>query len=167
MKILLQLKHWQMFLILFLPFIFTGDSTVGQVIQIAWFAIYLGWIYTIGTVSLDKLPEGHGVKSTYFKVSFLFLIVYLTTITFLFDGGYSINQDNYKAFGNSIWVIIPLHIYLMWSILYVFYFAAKMLMSTIEGKVVGFDKAFGYFFAFWFFPIGVWYIQPKAQKLIL
>ena len=166
MKILLRLKHWQMFLILFLPFIFTDDTTVGQIVQIVWFIIYFGWVYTIGIALHERLPDGHGINPTYFKISFFYIIFYLSVITFLFKGGYSINQDNYKEYGNSVWVIIPLHTYLMWSILYFFYFAAKMLVSIIEGKVVGIEKSIGYFFAFFFFPIGVWYIQPKVQKII-
>ena len=166
MKILLKLKHWQLFLILFIPALFPTNILIGRIFQLVWFGIFALWIYTIGTTAYQKLPAGHKVQIKYFRFSFLFVILWVAVVSLFFDGAYNINQGNYQEFGNALWLILPLHFYTMWSIFYIFYFAAKMLVSSIEGKVVGFSKAFGYFFAFWFFPIGIWFIQPKAQRLI-
>jgi hypothetical protein len=164
MRILLRLKHWQIFLTLFLPFIFQADSVFGQILWGLFFVIYLAWIYMIGATAYTRLPRGHNVKLIYFNASFIFQIITLT-ITCFFHGGYTITQDNYQEFGSKLWYVIPFILLGLLSLLYVFYFAAKMLMSALEGKVVDFDKSLGYFFAFWFFPIGIWFIQPKANIL--
>lgn len=166
MKILLKLKHWQLFILLFVPMLFPANTTIGQIINLLWFPLFLTWVYAIAKTAYDQLKDDNNLKINYFNFSVIFVIGWLTAVTLIFDGGYNINQDNYQEFGNSIWIVLPLHLYGMWSILYIFYFAAKMLMSVIEGKVVGFDKSLGYFFGFWFFPIGIWFIQPKAQRLI-
>lgn len=166
MKTLLKLEHWHLFFIVLLLVIFSGNSFFGRIFQMAWYTVFFGWIYAIGMLSLDKLPEGHGINARYYKFSFVFLIISLAATTLLFGGRYSLNEPNYGAFGSSIWLVLPLHLYTMWSILHVVYFSAKMLTSKIEGKVVGFNKSSEYFFAILFFPIGVWFIQPKAQQLI-
>lgn len=162
MKILLKLKHWQMFTLLFIPMLFPAYTTIGQIVNLLWFSLFLTWIYTIAKTAYKQLKADHIIKINYFNFSVIFIITWLIAMALIFVGGYNINQE----FENLIWIIFPLHLFAMWSIFYVFYFAAKMLISAIEGKIVGFDKSLGYFFGFWFFPIGVWFIQPKAQQLI-
>ncbi len=167
MKLLLRIKHWQLFLILSLPFILGEFTEFGSpYFKLVGILIYFSWLYTIGMGAWTKLPIGHGIKSTYFKLSILFIIVLFIANTFLFDRGFILNIDNYNEFGSLIWIALPLSLYQFWSVLYVTYFSAKMLLSATEGHIVSFNKAMDYFIAFWFFPIGIWYIQPKAHRLI-
>jgi hypothetical protein len=42
---------------------------------------------------------------------------------------------------------------------------AKSLVSTETGKPATFFDYAPYFCAIWFFPIGVWFIQPKINRL--
>jgi hypothetical protein len=166
MNKILQLKHWQVFIILMLPFFFRSSSTIGAIISMLWCVLWIAWIMIIGVAAYNKLPTKYPISKSYFEVSGIFVIGYFVIIAIVFDGSYSINEGNYKHYGDSTYWILPLHFYLIWSILYVFYFAAKMLISATEGKALGFERAFPYFVAFWFFPVGVWFIQPKAQNLI-
>lgn len=166
MKLLLKLKPWQMFTLLLLPFLFSGNSLLGKLFQIIWVIVYFGWIYTIGSISSTKVHIKHTKGKFYFKMSFIFIFVYFLILTFFFDGGYNINQNNFRHAENLLGIIIFLHFYLIWSCFYLFYFAAKMLKTIILDQVPDFAQISDIFFAFWFFPIGVWYIQPKLKAII-
>lgn len=167
MNFILRLKHWQVFLILILPLMFDDNSITGQVIRIIWMFIWTGWIYSIGTTAHDKLSKAHQISKTYFDISFASIVLYFSVTTILFDGGYSINQDNIDEFGSYGPLLMIGTFYMMFNLMYMFYFSAKMLRSTVENKLVTFNSSFGYFFGFWFFPIGIWFIQPKAQQLLI
>lgn len=166
MKLLLTLKHWQLFLIFVLPMVITTDSFISRAIQFIWFLLLLAWIYLIGTTAYEKLQDKGGIKIYYFKANFVFIIGYLLAVRYVFNGeGYTITEQNYKDFGSAVWVMLPLHLYLMWSLIYAYYFAAKMLTSYLQQRVAGFDSYFTYMLGLWFFPVGVWYIQPKVNLL--
>ncbi len=51
------------------------------------------------------------------------------------------------------------------GVLYIVYFVSKNLVMAERGTPVSFDQYVGLFFLLWFFPIGVWIIQPKINRL--
>lgn len=166
MAILLKLKAFQLFLIFIVSALFESGSIVEGTIGALGFGIFIGWIYSIGTSMNELIPYKLRPNGIYFKVSCLFTVVAIIVILIIF-GGYSIDQDNYQQYGYWIWVLLPFHFYLIWSLIYIFYFASKALTSVIEGEVVGFGESYRVFFAMWFYPIGVWFIQPAVQKILL
>ncbi|MFT5884232.1 MAG: hypothetical protein ACI9IP_000687 [Arcticibacterium sp.] len=166
MTILLKLKHWQLFILLFFPMVFSTDSILGHLVHILAFSLYLMWIYTIATTAFNQLKEAYEVRIKYFNFSILFVVCWLLVATLFAQGGYQISQNNYQEFGSSLWIIASIYLYGVWSIIFIFYFAAKMLVSKNEGKIIGLDRAFNCFMGFWIFPIGIWFIQPMAQQLL-
>jgi predicted branched-subunit amino acid permease len=62
-------------------------------------------------------------------------------------------------------VIMPLHCLAVFCMFYNLYFVAKSLVLAETGKPTSFYYYAGPFFLIWFFPIGVWFIQPKINKL--
>ncbi len=163
MEFLLRLKSWQLFVLVFIPAMIPGDTLWGS-ISAFWVVVYIGWIYAIGSSMNKLIPEKVRPQASYFKFSCLFILIAVFGI--LLTGGYKINQDNIQDYGYKAWILIPLSFYMMWSMLYVFAFAAKMLESVIEGQAVGLSDALKAFFGFWFFPIGLWYIQPAVQRVL-
>jgi len=53
----------------------------------------------------------------------------------------------------------------MFCIFYSLYFIAKELKSVELQKPVTFSDFAGEFFLLWFFPIGIWIIQPRINKI--
>src|SRR5258706_1398032 len=61
--------------------------------------------------------------------------------------------------------IIPLHLLAMFCMFYNLYFVAKNLRLAEIQKPLGFYEYSGQFFLLWFFPFGIWIIQPRINQL--
>jgi hypothetical protein len=62
-------------------------------------------------------------------------------------------------------IIFPLHLFSMFCIFYCLYFIAKSLKSVELQRPVTFNDYAGEFVLIWFFPIGVWVIQPRINNI--
>jgi len=60
----------------------------------------------------------------------------------------------------------PLHLLAMFSIFYVMAFAARNLIMAERQSPVTFYDYSGPFFLLWFFPVGVWIVQPRVNRLV-
>jgi hypothetical protein len=63
-------------------------------------------------------------------------------------------------------VIVPLHLLAMFAIVYSMGFAARRLVTLERQQPARFSDYRTTFFLFWFFPIGVWIIQPRVNRLL-
>ncbi|MFI5161258.1 MAG: hypothetical protein ACHQHN_08265 [Sphingobacteriales bacterium] len=165
MNIFLRLKAFQLFLIFIVSALFASSSIFGKTVECLCFCIYIGWIYSIGTLLNELIPQNYRPRASYFKVSCLLVSLWVIAIIMIL-GGYSIDQNNYRSYGDWLWLLLLAHTYLIYSLIYIIYFAAKMLTSVIEGEIADFSKSYKVFFAIWIYPIGLWYIQPVVQKIL-
>jgi uncharacterized membrane protein YagU involved in acid resistance len=113
--------------------------------------IYI-WIWSIGTKLYPNSDTENKLVLYLFKVSVLFPLVYVV---------YGIYRM--IAIGD---VIMPLHLAAMFCSLYAMIFAAKSLKSSELNKRATISEYLGDFFLIWFFPIGVWILQPRIHKII-
>jgi hypothetical protein len=49
---------------------------------------------------------------------------------------------------------------------YALWFTAKQFMSLQRQEALTFIDYSGPFFLLWFFPIGIWFIQPKVNSIL-
>lgn len=175
MRILLRLKHWQLFLLTWgLPILmnFFTFSNPGLIIKLfpvmmIVFAIGIfGWVWAISTELQTKLPTDVKLNVGQFKILFLIPIVYILGLTirmsYNFYGGQSGQGDD---IGGVIGLIIFLHLLSMVCIFLGLRFAAKTMKSVELGRMAKFGDYAGEFFLIWFSPIGVWVLQPRLNKL--
>lgn len=180
MKIFLKLKHWQLFgTLVVIPLIFQiilMDTVVPEnenimfvtyfpFLWISYIVILFGWLYTLGASLHKKLPTSVNINLTLFKV---FIIIPVAYMLFLSIFIYEIVVKIYLIpilNPNILAIIIPLHLFSMFCIIYCLYFIAKALKSIEWQKPVTFSDFAGEFFLIWFFPIGIWFIQPRINKL--
>ncbi len=167
MKSILTLPTWTVFLFLIIPSFLTGNSYAELILAIIWAALLAYCIYFLGNSLYRKLPEGHDLKIRWFNFTLFFAIAYLIFVLLAFDGGYQINQDNYKEYGWKLAIIIPCHLFTMYSMFYAMWFIAKAIATVENKKAVGFDKYAGNFFLLWILPIGIWWVHPKVRKIFL
>jgi len=164
MKKIFTLPTWQVFIFLILPAVFPSNY-VGLALTGAWFALLAYCNYFLGRSLYTRLPVEHDLSIKRFNFHFFFPLIYLLIVYIVFKGGYEIHQDNYKNYGWSLAVIIPLHVFTMYCLFYVIWFIGKAIATIEQNKVVAFDNYAGNFFLLWFFPIGVWFMHPKIRKI--
>jgi hypothetical protein len=176
----LTLKNWQLFgLLVGLPMIFPFFAIVIYISKPSTFILagmipvimllvmgcFLSWFYALGTNLHKKLPVTAKMSLTRFKI-FLFIPIgyillfcaFMLTMFYNVSNGVSPNPAIFS-------LIVPFHLFSMFCIFYCLYFNAKALKSVELQRPVSFSDFAGEFFLIWFFPIGVWIIQPRINKL--
>ncbi len=185
MNIFLRLKHWQLFILMFaIPIIlqillevsiFSGAPVnpfwvLLILVMVLYLAPFFGWIYTLGTNLYEKLPPEAPMKLRKFKLFFWFPVVYLTlalcTICilprFLNEGSSPIAPSNLIIL---ILCFLVVHLFSIFCIFYCIYFLAKSLKAVELQRSITSSDYIGDFLLFWFFFIGIWFIQPRINKI--
>jgi hypothetical protein len=180
MRKFLTLKHWQLFVLLFgIPMIIefiivvivisNRDARAAFIfipmMTILYMAMFFGWFYALGTNLFKRLPVTVNMSLTRFKIFLFIPVVYLLFfVVFMFGMVSAISLGGQPS--PVIFVFIfPLHFFAMFCIFYCLYFNAKALKTVELQKAVTFSDYAGEFFLLWFFPIGVWILQPRINKL--
>jgi hypothetical protein len=177
---LLTLKHWQLFGVLIgIPLIFQF-ITIGAVISghsskimfyffpvmiILFIGVFFGWFYSLGTNLYKKLPATATMSLTKFKIFLFIPVVYMIFLSVFMLFMYSRILTNTHPNPAIFVLIVPLHLFSMFCIFYCLYFNAKALKTVEWQRPVVFNDFAGEFFLIWFFPIGIWIIQPRINKL--
>jgi len=184
--IFLKAKHWQIFLLTFgLPFLIPlimmpltimGNDpmilvNVFPVVLVLFIGGLLGWFWAIGVGLQNKIPSYLQMKVGRFKTFLLIPLAYISLILAFMGfsiAGYIENQQT-PSIGMIVVlasVLVLLHLFSMFCLFYCMYFVAKTLKTVELQKEVLFSDFAGEFFIVWFFPIGIWIIQPKINKII-
>lgn len=152
-------------------FAFSGPFLAFPVMMVVMLVVFFGWFWSIGIGLHPKLPADVEIRTTFFKVSVLFPFLYITTVSVgvglmmsdLFNPVQSTYHESIAAFGS---VLMFLHLFAIICIFYSLYFVAKTLKTVELQRKATFSDFAGEFFLIWFFPIGIWIIQPRVNKLV-
>jgi len=187
----LKAKHWQLFLLNFgIPILFqfilwgsmisvvsSGNEAnfelmfkylkIFPLFVIFYLGVFFGWLYSIG-VGLNKtIPNGLKLKVRKFRIFLLIPICYIILISIFIVPIIDSSRDIVSLPNIAILtIIVLLHLFSMFCILYCFYFVAKTIKTAELQRNVRFGDYAGEFFLIWFYPIGVWFLQPKINKII-
>jgi hypothetical protein len=172
----LKLKHWQLFvLVIVIPLIFQfikiGSITSNDnnrtaldnfpIIFIFGIGIYFSWLYTLGTNLYGKLQTKELLNIKVFKIIVFFPVFYFLILSFLLFRTPSNEIPSIGIFA----IMIPLQFLALFSNFYCIYFIAKALKMIDCQKQCIFSEFTEEFFLIFFFPFGIWKIQPKINKL--
>ncbi|WP_336518288.1 hypothetical protein [Pollutibacter soli] len=135
---------------------------------------YYGWLWSIATGLQRIIPENVKMKVRKFKVFFfiplIYIIFFFTGLGFFMDeiGGPTradkvVNADKISSL---MVFILPVHLFSMFCILYTLYFVAKSFKTAELQRQTTFSEFVGEFFMVWFYPIGIWILQPKINQLV-
>jgi hypothetical protein len=177
---LLKIKHWQLFSLLFaIPFLFqmvmmgivtsSNDPTVflfSFPFLITYvLGLYFAWFYVLGVNLHKKLPQTVNLSLGRFKFFLFAPVVYAVFLfVFMFVTFSDMSVDSQIDPLIFLW-ILPFHFFAVYCIFYCLYFVAKSLKSVELQRPVDFNDYAGEFFLIWFYPIGLWFIQPRINKL--
>jgi hypothetical protein len=177
---LLTLKHWQLFLLMFaLPFgiqillmgtvVATENPslilTVFPLLMILYMALLFGWYYAMGVYLYPKLPDAAVMNLTRFKIFLLIPAVYILALALFMTTSFLGFSERQMPDPAWIGLLIPVHLLAMFCIFYSIWFVAKELKSVELQRPVTFSDFAGEFFLLWFWPIGVWILQPRINRL--
>ena len=192
MNLFLRAKHWQLFLLTFgIPLLLDIAMMVNifshisqnpdpvimfnyfrffPLIMVIFMGTLLGWQWSVAIGLQKYLPQGIQMKVTKFKTFFIIPVIYilliLIGITFVFSTHFFGNTSFDTNAAAAFLLIIPIHLFSMFCLIYCLYFVAKTIKTVELQRPVSFSDFVGEFFLVWFFPIGVWILQPRINKII-
>lgn len=139
------------------------------------FAIQFAWYWSAGVGLQSKVPEHVRLDVKMFKTFSLlslfgisafviFFIYFFNNFMFAFPKpGERPNFDWVLWFFPAIMLLSAL---MMIASIYIIYFIAKTIKTVELQKEVSFGEFVGEFILIWFFPVGVWFIQPTINKMV-
>lgn len=165
MKIFLKLKHWQIFLLAFIPSIwYTQIPTLSIILQLFGGTIFYLWIISIGIYGNASLRKENKVVN---RGNFFYVIRIFPLFVLLYMFGILNEIELNNMFGNLFEVmLLAISIPLFFGGLYILYFVA-IVIGSLESQSG--SKRINWFFTMLLllgYIVGVWYIQPKVNRYL-
>jgi hypothetical protein len=153
------------------PSIFLSVFAFFPLLMIISAGTFFGWFWSIAIGLQDKLPVNIKMKTGKFKVFFFIPIAYMLLfsigIATAMIGMFSSDEPpNDRLILSTMAIVMPLHLFSMFCIFYCGYFASKTFKTAELQRETTFSDFAGEFFMLWFYPIGIWIIQPKINKMV-
>lgn len=137
--------------------------------------IQFGWLWNV-TTQISKLVPHDVVRLPLFRIKTFIIIpiLYICCIPLflapIFSDIAGFDHDPNPGiiikFASLGILFFFLHLFSIFCLFHTFYFIAKTIRAAELQRNVTFSDFTGDFFLVWFFPIGVWFLQPRINKLI-
>lgn len=170
----LRAKYWQFWLVLFAVFIVdyklhksamvAGVLTAEDVSKLNfWRALFVtgsmllisGWYWSAGSFLHSIVPSSQRMRMRYFRFTFVLPPFYMLAIMV------KTSIPVIAMFADSH----LMHYLAMFCMLYNMYFISKSLVLAETGQPAAFRGYFWDIFALLLFPIGIWCIQPRINRI--
>ena len=174
-KILLRLKHWQLFVLSILwvvvpsTFLFTlwRDAAATWVLMFTmllfpvflYICFYLIWFYTLAVNTHKKLPVTVKMNLTRFKIIFFIPVVYFSVLMNNLFLVFFIDGSTFFDLGRAFPLVS------ICCFVYCLYFNAKSFRAAELQQPVTFSDFAVEFFLIALFPLGLWLIQPEINEM--
>ena len=194
-NLFLKAKHWQLFTLVFiLPIAVQGIMMISifsdvidnpnpdpafmlnymwafPIIMLLVISVNFGWLWSVAVGLQKKVPQNVTMKVKKFKIFFFIPLFYLSAIALFFVTMMStmVNSNPESIpplLAGMLFIIIPLHLFSMFCIFYSLYFVAKTIKTVELQREVTFGEFIGEFLMIWFYFIGIWFLQPKINKMV-
>ena len=185
MTFFLKLKHWQLFLLLVgipialefltIGFIFSADDFASglqrflrafPILMFLYVAILFGWLWSTGVFLAKKLPSDAPMPSGLFKGAIIIPTLYIMFLCWFVAKLMWGNEMSELFIDENLGLILTAHFTSMACIFFVVFFNAKALKSVELQRPALLGDYVGEFFLFWFFPVGIWFLQPRINQLL-
>ncbi len=161
MQTLLKVKHYHVFVFIFgalvlNTFTLIGHPLISALIKISGFWIYMGYLLILSNAMQKYVSQRLALNHGFFQFNAIIVIGSYSIIMILSDG------EGMEFEG----VIALPFFYVFYALLYSISFPARILRTIELKRKVQFGDYFAEFFAFLFLPIGIWFIQPRINKML-
>ncbi|MEZ4804725.1 MAG: hypothetical protein R2852_04375 [Bacteroidia bacterium] len=130
--------------------------------MILFMAVFLGWFWSVAIGLQRLIPSNLKLNVNKFKVFLLIPAVYILLFLAYFMTAFTAGNPVLGMF----FIIIPLHLFSMFCLFYCLYFVAKTIKIAELKRQVSFGDFAGEFFLIWFYPVGIWIVQPKINAMM-
>ena len=184
MTFFLKLKHWQLFLLLVgipialefftIGFILSADDFSSglqrflrafPVLMMIYIVVLFGWMWSVGVFLAKKLPFETPMPIGLFKGAIIIPTLYIMFICWFVAKLMWGDEMSELFIDENILLIMTAHVLSVACVFYTLHFNAKALKSVELQRPALLGDYIGEFFLFWFFPVGVWFLQPRINKL--
>lgn len=159
-----KFRTWEVFAILFSTAIVDGiipfDSykVVHYLLHSLIIFSYLKWIYDIAQLLYIRQIFAKKNSWRFFQFNFIYFIVYIVII-------YVLQEYNPILYYDIAFRLLIFHLYASFAIVHFLYVIARNFMCIQLKKDATISEYITTFFAVWFLPIGIWWIQPKIREM--
>jgi hypothetical protein len=160
MKKILSLKHWQVFILLIIGALcynlhLEESRALSVGFSILGIMIYSLWPLLVSNELNRLLPKKVVLNFNFFLINtFIWLVVFVGIL--ILSDGRGMTFTGVSA--------IPMF-YVLFAYLYFLAYPVRLLNSIEKGGVAGFSKYIGDLFLVAFLPIGIWFLQPRINKV--
>ena len=156
MKLFVKIKHWQFFLVIVLLQYFVKVGITGVQIGAIYWIIFSAWLYSISVIGQKKLSSTNlHQNADYLKIC-CFLMPILMLIVILSPTASATWSRIGRTFIGLVW-------FFCWF--YSAYFTAKTVKTLKKQSIPKFKEYVLLILGFIVWPIGMWFIQPKVNKI--
>jgi hypothetical protein len=139
--------------------VFRREMAVG----ILMFAFFISWLVSIGWVSNSRIDAAVRPRMHLLLAAAAYAVAYFAFAGYYFFPAMIESARNLPAFAP---IIFPMHFLAMAAIFFVMGFAAKNLVMAERQSPARFSDYAGPFFLMWFYLIGIWFVQPRVNRLV-
>lgn len=153
----LKAQHWQLFIIFVL---------VPLILHKIFAIVFLIWIWSIVGLQV-RVPSKIRMNDNLFKASVIFFILCSVSSVIIMDfmmgetigGSLNLSLEKFP-------LLFSLNMFGIICGIYCIYFVAKTFKMIELQRKVKFSDYILEFLLFWFYPIGIWILQPRINRLI-
>ncbi|HOI27775.1 MAG TPA: hypothetical protein PLN63_09085 [Paludibacteraceae bacterium] len=149
-------------------------------IILAFSMIFYVWIWSVATGLQKRLPENATMNFKLFKIAFFSLLIssllivgaMIYAFSFakeIFVNGINDSNNATTSGGSTVpffGLISIVYILVLAAMFYIFYFTAKTIKMAEYQHDVKLSDYIAEIFMVWLLPIGIWFIQPKVNKIV-
>lgn len=160
MKTILQLKHWQIFLILLLSMLVGNTTieeypTVNDALGVIGATLFFTILIAYGHYLYDYLPRNIELNYNLFIINGFLTIATLIAVTTL--------TESYEVSFTGIYALPGF--YICYAFLHTIAFPVKILKSIELNRKAKLGEYIGLFFGIIFWPFCIWFIQPRVNRI--
>ncbi len=135
--------------------LFQATAGVGFLVTL----LLLLWLVSIGVISNALIAAPLRPSLRWYFAAAILAPIYFVLATFVFF------PEMLGSSGNLPGFVFVMHFAATIAMIYILGFTAKNLIMAERQTAVAFYDYAGPFFLMWFFPIGIWFVQPRVNRL--
>jgi hypothetical protein len=161
---LLKAKAWQVFLVLLASYSiswFVRDEEMSEMLKLVGFSIFCIWLALIGNTinQIEKNPEKPGIS--WFIINIVLTMSAPIVSKLLADPNFVVTPTSFN--GKGVWMIPAL--YFVVAYVQVHWCGASSIVAKEQGQKPEFSQVLGTAILICLWPIGVWFIQPRLNRI--